>query len=160
MKLKSTISIQGVDFIATKSQVVVSPPDPSRPKRYYANINPVNRSEISPICFAIGGCWRNANFVDEIIARGASDHQSVAGFWFFNPDEFEEEPPPTIRLGLKPGERGVLSHFMMDDSVEASIPFFTNLAVAFGEFCIENGVDSRHTKSDLDRIRAEFNLGE
>ena len=159
MKFEQKISIDGIEFIITKRQVVVSPPDPTKPKRFYANINPVDRDELVPICFAINGCWRQPDFIDQIIARGSCDHQSVTGFWFFDPEEFEEEPPPTIRLDLEPGRRGVITYFMLE-SAEVSETFFVKLAVAFGLFCIENEIKSRHTKSELDRIRIEFKIDE
>lgn len=159
MEVQQTIRIQGIEFVVKKMQVVVSPPDPSKPKRFYANINPVDRRELAPICFAINGCWRNSDFVDEIVARGSNNCQSVTGFWFFDPDEYEEEPPPEIRIDLESGQRGVITYYL-EESAEFSDTFFAKLAVAFVQFCIENGIESRHTQSDLDRIRVEFKINE
>ena len=157
MKLERNISVDGIEFVATQNTVPVSPPDSTRPKSYYANINSLERKELFPLCAAISGCWQNSDFVDEIIARGSSNCQSVAGFYFFDSNEYEEEPPPEIRLDLEPGERGVTTHYLMDN-VEVSPTFFVKLVLAFGEFCIETDVGSKHTESDLQRIRAEFNI--
>lgn len=155
MKLEEILTVEGVEFAATKHEVRVHPPSPEKPKRYYANLNPVRRKELATLCRAVEGCWKRSDFVDQIIAKGSGDSQSVTGFEFFQPDEYYEETPE-IRVGLSDGDRGVITTFTFGESVEASVAFFVELSATFLEFCVRNEIKSKHTMADVDRLRKFF----
>ena len=156
MKITQKVTVGGVEFEMRKREVMVSPPAPEKPTRYYSNFNPVSREDLEPLCRAIEGCWPNADFVEQLINRGQGSCQSYTGFDFHKPGE-QYDYTPTVRIDLEPGERGVLTHCFEEDA-EASVTFFVNLTIAYGEFCIANEVSVHHTSEDIERIRQAFRI--
>ena len=143
-----TAIVGGVELVMTKRQVVVSPPDPDRAPRYYANIN-VNRKELMPVGFALSACWTKKEFLTNTLNRDSVSQQGPVGFWFHSEDDHEE--PPVNRFDLVGEQRGVIWHYL-DEDVETSVEFFVDVVIEFGTFCIRNGLGYGRSLDELKEL--------